>query len=272
MKSSYLELILKEFYHKMTRDCLSDIVIYNYLDNITEGFDIARVRIFIGEILDVKSYLRDWFYDEQREIIEDETVCKFLNDSEREFLDKAMAEGEGYHFQIEFYETEKIYSYLERCGFNFKVERQFNNAVNWNFPRAEIMLRKKLHKTEQINTNQLSNIESNHHIAANRNIPDLALQEFCNAIIPDNLLQALQEYGFIENAAAKPVKWLKTKSLLAYFAEVANDKLNLKHGEKRQIKPFETLFDVSGLISAKNDYKKTGDFPIGHEDIDKLFS
>ena len=90
-------------------------------------------------------------------------------------------------------------------------------------------------------------------------------------IIPDNLLIKLQKQGFIENSQELPLKWLKKKALLAYFADVANDKLNLKYGEKRQIRPFETLFNVSGLTSAINDYKKTGDLPVGYKDIDKLF-
>jgi hypothetical protein len=88
--------------------------------------------------------------------------------------------------------------------------------------------------------------------------------------LPDNLLRELQEQGFIENAAVTPLKWLKTKSLLAYFVDVANDKLKLKHGDRRQIKPFETLFDVSGLQCCINNYKKTGDLPVDYEIVDKL--
>ena len=90
-------------------------------------------------------------------------------------------------------------------------------------------------------------------------------------IIPNNILEALCQAGFVGNIKARPLKWIKSKSLLAYFVDVANDKLNLKHGEKRQIKPFETMFDVKGLTSAINDYKKTGDYPVGYKDIDKLF-
>jgi len=93
-----------------------------------------------------------------------------------------------------------------------------------------------------------------------------------NFKLSDNLLSKLQEQKFIENAMARPLKWLKSKSLLAYFVEVANDELNLKNGEKRRIKPFETLFKMSGLTSAINDYKKTGTLPVGYKDIDKLFS
>lgn len=90
-------------------------------------------------------------------------------------------------------------------------------------------------------------------------------------VIPNNILEALFQAGFVGNIKVRPLKWDKSKSLLAYFVDVANDKLNLKHGEKRQIKPFEALFNVKGLTSAINDYKKTGDYPVGYKDIDKLF-
>lgn len=90
-------------------------------------------------------------------------------------------------------------------------------------------------------------------------------------IIPDSVLQQLQEQGLIENTTARPLKWLKTKILLAYFVDVANDRLKLKHGQKRMIKGFELLFNVSGLGHCVNDYKnKTGTLPIGHEHIDKI--
>lgn len=91
-------------------------------------------------------------------------------------------------------------------------------------------------------------------------------------IVPDGVLQRLKDSGMIDDANSRPIKWLKSKALLAYFADVANDKLSLKHGEKRTIRPFEVLFGKKGLTSAINDYKKTGDFPIGNKDIDDLFA
>lgn len=71
-------------------------------------------------------------------------------------------------------------------------------------------------------------------------------------------------------------KWLKTKSLLAYFADRASEYLKLGKGEydgnvKTSWKPFETLFVVSGLSGAKRDYKKTGTLPDGYKDVDNLF-
>lgn len=71
-------------------------------------------------------------------------------------------------------------------------------------------------------------------------------------------------------------KWLKTKSLLAYFADKASEYLNLSKGEydhktKTSWKPFETLFNIKGLSGAKNDYQKTGTLPNGYKNVDKLF-
>ena len=91
-------------------------------------------------------------------------------------------------------------------------------------------------------------------------------------IIPDNILNELKRLNYIEKVEAYPLKWLESKSLLAYFVDVANDKLNLKKGQKRQIKLFEEMFNETGLTGCINEYKnKTGQLPQGYKDIDKLF-
>ncbi|MDR1553800.1 MAG: hypothetical protein LBS69_10115 [Prevotellaceae bacterium] len=91
--------------------------------------------------------------------------------------------------------------------------------------------------------------------------------------IPDNILQALQQARFIENAAARPLKWSEDKSkfLLAFFVEKICEKADneciskykskyknnpFRKGEKYVVKPFETLFNVTGLTAAKNDNKR----------------
>lgn len=73
-------------------------------------------------------------------------------------------------------------------------------------------------------------------------------------------------------------RWLKSKALLAYFADKASEYLGLGKGEyygksktKTSWKPFESLFGVSGLAGAKRDWEKTGTLPQGNEDVDKLF-
>lgn len=86
--------------------------------------------------------------------------------------------------------------------------------------------------------------------------------------LPAEILDKLEQAELIQR---EPLQWLKTNALLAYFVDVANDKLNLKHGEKRLIRPFEQMFNVSGLSNAINNYKKTGDLPISNEVIMNIF-
>lgn len=71
-------------------------------------------------------------------------------------------------------------------------------------------------------------------------------------------------------------KWLKTKSLLAYFADKASEYLKLGKGKyggrtKTSWKPFETLFGLSELCAAKNYFQRTGTLPCDYKDVDKLF-
>lgn len=87
-----------------------------------------------------------------------------------------------------------------------------------------------------------------------------------------NILQKAMEAGLCDDA----YKWIKSKALLAYFADKASEYLGLGKGEydgnpKTSWKPFETLFDISGLSGAKRDYQKTGTLPIGHSEVDNLF-
>lgn len=83
------------------------------------------------------------------------------------------------------------------------------------------------------------------------------------------IFEKLLEQGYAEKAG-DGYKWLKSKRLLAYFVEIANDTLNLRIGEKIQWGAFETVFECSDLRGAKNDYQKTGTLPVGYENIDKL--
>lgn len=72
----------------------------------------------------------------------------------------------------------------------------------------------------------------------------------------------------------RPVKWDESKALLAYFVDIFNFRVLENDGkEKRtQWKPFELIFDQSGLRGAKNDYQKTGTLPIRHKYIDKIIN
>lgn len=75
----------------------------------------------------------------------------------------------------------------------------------------------------------------------------------------------------------KEYHWQKSKSLLAYFADCASVHLNLtkaeQDGKKKTLwKPFESLFNVSGLATYKNTYtNKTGKLPSEHEIVESIF-
>lgn len=72
-------------------------------------------------------------------------------------------------------------------------------------------------------------------------------------------------------------KWNYSKSLLAYFADRASEYLQLSKAEqdgKPKVfwKPFETLFQISGLSGARNTYtNKTGILPKNHKIVDAIF-
>ena len=111
-------------------------------------------------------------------------------------------------------------------------------------------------------------------------IAELKQQAVKLSILPDELNND-EAKSIISKAIAKGLCdnnncWLKTKALLAYFADRARDHLNLGQGEydgstKTSWKPFESLFGVNGLSGAKRDYQKTGTLPNGHNIVDELF-
>ncbi|MDR1561732.1 MAG: hypothetical protein LBS54_01425 [Dysgonamonadaceae bacterium] len=88
--------------------------------------------------------------------------------------------------------------------------------------------------------------------------------------LPDNLLQALEQAGFIENAKANPLQWnIQKVSLCAYFVDCyfagSNPNDLWKVGE--------ILFNVKNLRQAKYRYtgnKKTYGKPKGYEIIDTI--
>lgn len=96
-----------------------------------------------------------------------------------------------------------------------------------------------------------------------------------SGILPEKLVNDMIAQGMVERAG-NGLKWLKTKALLAYFAELASEKYRLGKGEyngkiKTAWKPFETLFGINGLSGARNDNLKTGTQPDGYSQIDELF-
>lgn len=88
--------------------------------------------------------------------------------------------------------------------------------------------------------------------------------------------KALLQRAIQNNLCDNNYKWLKSKALLAYFADKASECLGLGKGEydgkiKTSWRPFETLFGISKLSGARRDYQKTGTLPDGYKEVDKLF-
>jgi hypothetical protein len=94
-----------------------------------------------------------------------------------------------------------------------------------------------------------------------------------NSLISQDIDSFLYWFGVTDQQPdnLKKIEWTgKSKSLLAYFVDNITDKYDIKNGEKRLIKPFETMFNKTGITNSINDYKKTGQLPIDHEIIDKI--
>lgn len=91
------------------------------------------------------------------------------------------------------------------------------------------------------------------------------------------LLQKAVKIGLCDDS----YNWLKSKALLAYFADKASEYLGLSKGkyydneidddnDKTFWKPFETLFGRKNLSQSKRDYKRKG-LPRDYKDVDNLF-
>lgn len=93
-------------------------------------------------------------------------------------------------------------------------------------------------------------------------------------LIPDTTCRDgfISAFGNKENNFI--IHWNGSKSLLAYFVDVFNCEILGNDGVKSrtQWKPFEILFNVSGLRGSKNDYQKTGSLPVGHQQIDTIIN
>ena len=87
-----------------------------------------------------------------------------------------------------------------------------------------------------------------------------------------SMIETAIEAGLIKVQGSR-LRWMKSKQLLAYYAEQMCKRLNLTKGEKMTWKPFETLFNEEGLKTAKQDAMRFNYRfePNGYEDLDALF-
>jgi len=85
--------------------------------------------------------------------------------------------------------------------------------------------------------------------------------------IPSLVLKSLECKGIITK---EPLKWEGSKSLFAYFVVCMCEKYEQKHGQKREIRPFENTFNITGVTGTINDIRKTGTPPVGYEIINEI--
>jgi hypothetical protein len=236
-----------------TFDELNDIEIYNYLGHITKDFDIERVKIILW---DIDVYYNMHFLDR----IKEESMNEYLKNGweipEKEIVFKPKAgkkKGQERKHIIPDYKT---------------MLNKTHIADGWSIQRAISMLKKKLPTKAPINNNPLSGK------LTKQQTTDLHTELCKNSLINPDIDSFLYWFGVTDKKPnnLKILEWKKEKSkaLLAYFIDNVADKYKIKHGAHRLVRPFETMFNVTGISGAINDYKKTGDLPIGYEIIDNI--
>ena len=124
-------------------DELNDVEIYNYLDNITHGFDIERVKLILW---DIEVYYEMDFLER----IDNESMNKFIkNGWEIPYTEKRTQQINGNTFEI------------GRLPDYEKMRNKTHIAADWNINRAISMLKKKLkqqsdnEKSKTIDTTEL---------------------------------------------------------------------------------------------------------------------
>jgi len=89
--------------------------------------------------------------------------------------------------------------------------------------------------------------------------------------IEPSVLADLEKHKIITQ---KPLKWLMSKSLFAYFVDIYTEKYNVKtkSNGRKMLKPFEVMFEINNLRGRINDYKKGGDLPVDYKTIDEILN
>lgn len=90
------------------------------------------------------------------------------------------------------------------------------------------------------------------------------------------ILKRAVDAGLCKPQQGGSYKWLKTKRLCAYFADVVTNKLGISKATSSNndpyayFKPFEILFQMDNLKQSKANYRRDGVLPREHEIVDKI--
>ncbi|MDR1983601.1 MAG: hypothetical protein LBQ28_02100 [Prevotellaceae bacterium] len=239
-----------------TFDELSEIEIYNYLNTITCGFDIERVKVVLK---DIECYYELNFLERiNRESKEQYKANKWEIPQKKLIIPtdwKNPRQKQGKEVIIPDYE---------------KMRNKTHIAAGYSISRAMNMLKKKI--SSQAN----HNISTHHFVRSFTDKQRKALLTSLTAgkFLPDDTNKHHFNYVFggipVPNEKPfEPLKWEKKTTLLAYFV----DKLFTKSNPDNLWDIAENMFDKKNLRQSKNNYlgnKKTNGKPSGYETIDEI--
>lgn len=228
---------------------LSDLDIYDYLDYKTKGFEVNRTKIIIEEM--------EFFYNAIYSTELEHRVLEYYtkNNKEIPYIKLPLLDMEQTKKAGDFIPSKKQ-AYTPDFD---KMTAKYRFFETYKFHKVINILKSKL-KDEDITVNT-ANTTAKSYLLNNNNFK----------LIIDKAIKA--KLIIMEGSI---YKWLKTKSLLAYFISKVSDELELSPSNGRiQWKYFKPLFGYdskdNSLAGALNDFKKVGTFPLGYEIIDNLF-
>jgi hypothetical protein len=174
---------------------ISDIDIHNFLQRITDNFDFEKIQIVYNDI-------GEWLFFESK--------------------------GEYDYDNIPFI-IKQIIRMIESKTYNYiydKTRKKLTDNSNFKDEYIEGLIKIGINHThldeaiidgynDAVNEIERKDFEDEMDDFLNTEIQvSEPTDEPQKITIPDNILQALQQAGFIENAAAQPLKWLKNKQRL----------------------------------------------------------
>jgi hypothetical protein len=268
---------------------LSDIEIYNYLSHITKEFDTERVEILLWDMIvyierikaeSLNEYLKNGWEIPQTEweIPQTEAVLKHSNGEKKFFIEYDYEKMIHKTHKMQFWASWGIIRVIKCIRENLNCPTMYRYVSLWfyiSFLHGKIKI-DEAYSEAKGDILQLDKSISNplKDKFTEQQAIDLHTMLCREELMQPDIDSFLYWFGVADEKPdkVKHIKWIgKSKSLLAYFIDKVIDKYNVKHGERRLIKPFETMFNVTGITNSINEYRnKTGQRPVNYEIIDNI--